>query len=127
MGRAVLNMDTGKLHQRVDFNVQAESDDRSGSTTPYCGTGCQQGYGTCNRLASSSSSSRPASSSSSSSSSSSYKPASSTRISSAAPSSTQRVSTNARCGSLNGATGGYTCLGSAFGDCCSQFSYVRFS
>ena len=39
----------------------------------------------------------------------------------------QRVSPNARCGSLYGATGDYTCQGSGFGDCCSDQSYCGSS
>ncbi|KAF2824019.1 hypothetical protein CC86DRAFT_252146, partial [Ophiobolus disseminans] len=37
------------------------------------------------------------------------------------------VSKNARCGYSNGAEGGFTCRGSAFGDCCSQYSYCGSS
>ncbi|OAL42923.1 hypothetical protein IQ07DRAFT_487915, partial [Pyrenochaeta sp. DS3sAY3a] len=36
---------------------------------------------------------------------------------------TQKVSTNARCGNIQGATGGQTCIGSSFGNCCSQYGY----
>ncbi|KAH8711966.1 hypothetical protein GQ44DRAFT_569575, partial [Phaeosphaeriaceae sp. PMI808] len=44
----------------------------------------------------------------------------STRSSAAATSSTQKVSTNSRCGLE---FGGRTCLSSQWGDCCSQYSY----
>ena len=43
-------------------------------------------------------------------------------VSSSTPSSTQRVTTNARCGKEGN---GQTCLGSSWGSCCSQYSYVR--
>jgi hypothetical protein len=35
-----------------------------------------------------------------------------------------KASPNARCGIISGATGGYNCLGSEWGDCCSR--YVKF-
>jgi hypothetical protein len=34
-----------------------------------------------------------------------------------------QVSRNARCGYSRGAKDGFTCKGSAYGDCCSQYSY----
>lgn len=34
-----------------------------------------------------------------------------------------KVSKNARCSYAHGATGGFSCLGSKFGDCSSQYSY----
>ncbi|KAH8706968.1 hypothetical protein GQ44DRAFT_555533, partial [Phaeosphaeriaceae sp. PMI808] len=37
-----------------------------------------------------------------------------------APSSTQRVSTNVHCGKEGN---GQTCLGTSWGNCCSQYSY----
>ncbi|KAF2834020.1 hypothetical protein CC86DRAFT_278769, partial [Ophiobolus disseminans] len=44
--------------------------------------------------------------------------------SSTSPSSSQQVSTNARCGyEYDAKPGGMTCLGSKWGNCCSQFSY----
>ncbi|KAF1850248.1 carbohydrate-binding module family 18 protein [Cucurbitaria berberidis CBS 394.84] len=91
-----------------------------GRTSAYCGTGCNSGFGTCSNVASSSarvSTLRTSTRSSSTVS-------SSTRSSSAAAaSSTLKVSTSARCGYAFGATGGFTCAGSKFGDCCSQYSY----
>ncbi|KAF2741662.1 carbohydrate-binding module family 18 protein, partial [Sporormia fimetaria CBS 119925] len=79
-----------------------------GSTQAYCGTGCKPAFGTCSNdlpsIATTLQTSTPSA------------PV-------AAPSSDVRVSTNARCGNLYGATGGFTCMGSAFGDCCSEYSY----
>ncbi|KAL6703257.1 hypothetical protein ACN47E_010045 [Coniothyrium glycines] len=71
--------------------------DYCGSTEAYCDTnrGCQSGFGSCNGVPSSP---RPSSGST---------PA-------------QPVSKNARCGV---GFGGSTCLGSKWGDCCSQYSY----
>lgn len=84
----------------------------SGSTSAYCGTGCKSGYGDC--TASSSSSVRSSSTSIRTSS-------ISTRTSSSAiPSSTQKVTTNSRCGKDGN---GRTCVGSRWGNCCSQYSY----
>lgn len=77
-----------------------------GSTTAYCGTGCQSAYGNCG--SNSPTSSKPVSSKSI---------ASSTKSSSApAPTSTKKVTTDATCGG----TKGFTCLGSSFGNCCSS-------
>ncbi|OAL43238.1 hypothetical protein IQ07DRAFT_606026 [Pyrenochaeta sp. DS3sAY3a] len=85
-----------------------------GSTSGHCGTGCRPNFGTCSSFSASSiirSSTLRTS-------------ASSTRISSSAIASPSiRVSNNARCGSANGATGGFTCKGSTYGNCCSQYSY----
>jgi hypothetical protein len=81
-----------------------------GSTSAYCGTGCQSKFGTCTK--------QPGTTQASSS--------TSTRSSSpvASPASTLKVSSNARCGNAYGASpGGMTCLGSKYGDCCSQYSY----
>jgi hypothetical protein len=86
---------------------------RCGSTSAYCSTGCQPRFGDCKKLA-------PASSTRTSTRSSSTGfrtvPIAS-RISSSRPAATQSVSTNARCGP---AFGGKTCLGSRWGNCCSQ-------
>ena len=71
----------------------------SGSTDWHCNAGCQSGYGICNDSPS--------------------------VTTSALPSPTQRVSTNARCGSDYGASpGGMTCLGAIeYGECCSQLGF----
>lgn len=119
-----------------------------GSSTAYCGTGCNPLFGTCTNSPSSSSraSSTIRSSSSSRASSSTIRSSSSSRASSstirsssaqassstirstassssavASPSASVIVSTTARCGNIMGATGGLSCLGSIFGDCCSQY------
>jgi len=73
-----------------------------GSTTAYCGTGCQSAFGSCTGTGTSTS-----------------RPATSTVRSSAAPSSTLKVSTDGTCSG----TSGNTCLGSTFGNCCSQYGY----
>ncbi|KAJ2905196.1 hypothetical protein MKZ38_006102 [Zalerion maritima] len=68
-----------------------------GSTEDYCSTGCQSDYGDCDATAT----------------------ATATASSTADPTSTATgsVSTDGSCGS------GITCLGSEFGDCCSQHSW----
>ncbi|KAF2793366.1 carbohydrate-binding module family 18 protein, partial [Melanomma pulvis-pyrius CBS 109.77] len=57
-----------------------------GSTSAYCGTGCQSRYGNCG---------------------------------SSTPATPAKISTDATCGG----TKGFTCLKSAFGNCCSQYGY----
>ena len=72
-----------------------------GSTTNHCGTGCQSVFGTCGG-----SSNVPASSA----------------AGSAAPTTTPSnlvTSPDATCGG----TSGYTCIGAAEGECCSQYGY----
>ncbi|OHW92115.1 chitin recognition protein [Colletotrichum incanum] len=80
-----------------------------GSTPEHCGNGCQSAYGTCNSGSSSSSSGTPASS------------GGATRASSSSPAAATntKISTNGQCGG----TGGFNCLGSNFGDCCSPYNY----
>ncbi|KAF2660521.1 carbohydrate esterase family 4 protein [Lophiostoma macrostomum CBS 122681] len=75
-----------------------------GSTTDYCGTGCQSAFGSCTG-SSSSSSAKPA--------------ATSSVKTSAAATTTVKVSTDGACGG----TSGKTCKGSTFGTCCSQYGY----
>ncbi|KAL1794410.1 hypothetical protein ACET3X_007831 [Alternaria dauci] len=91
-----------------------------GKTKDYCGTGCQSPFGTCNSVAT------PARTSTSSSHSST---SSTTVVSPVAPSSAAvKVTTNARCGNLYGASpAGMTCSGGKYGDCCSQYSYCGSS
>ena len=91
----------------------------SGSTSAYCGTGCKSGYGDC--TGSSLPSVRSSSTSIRTSSISTRTSSISTRTSSSAiPSSTQKVTTNSRCGKDGN---GMTCVGSRWGNCCSQYSY----
>ncbi|USP73779.1 carbohydrate esterase family 4 protein [Curvularia clavata] len=73
-----------------------------GSTTDYCGTGCQSGFGTCGDKAT------PAATPKSS--------AVSKSTASPKPTSTLKVSTDATCGGKSG----FTCTGSTFGNCCSS-------
>ncbi|KAH8732274.1 hypothetical protein GQ44DRAFT_602887 [Phaeosphaeriaceae sp. PMI808] len=77
-----------------------------GSTTNYCGTGCQSGFGNCGSNGGVSS---PASSTIKSS----------TKVSSATPSATPKISTDGTCAGNNG----FTCIGSGFGNCCSQYGW----
>jgi hypothetical protein len=99
------------------------------STSTHCGKGCQSSFGTCSDTSSakpSSSSTRPTSVSSSAISTLSTLAPSTTLTSTpvAAPSSKSKISTNGRCGSAYDASpGGMTCLGSKYGNCCSQYSY----
>ncbi|RII19138.1 hypothetical protein CUC08_Gglean001801 [Alternaria sp. MG1] len=93
-----------------------------GRTKDYCGTGCQSSFGTCNSVATSARTSTTSSRS----------VASSTRTASPAASSSTaaniKVTTNARCGNLYGASpAGMTCSGGRYGDCCSQYSYCGSS
>lgn len=64
-----------------------------GSTSAYCGTGCQPGFGTCGT--------------------------SGTTTTAPAPTGTKKVSTDGTCAG----TGGFTCQGSTFGNCCSQYGW----
>jgi hypothetical protein len=79
-----------------------------GKSSAYCGTTCNSKFGTCFNSQSSSSSTPSRSIARTSTS------------SAAVPSLSIQVSTNARCG--KGFTG-FTCSGSRFGNCCSQYSY----
>ncbi|OSS54028.1 hypothetical protein B5807_00423 [Epicoccum nigrum] len=72
-----------------------------GSTTDYCGTGCQTGFGTCGSL-SASKAANPTST----------KPA-------ATSAAAKKISTDGTCAG----TGGFTCQGSTFGNCCSQYGW----
>jgi hypothetical protein len=89
-----------------------------GKTSAYCGSGCNSKFGTCSGSPAASS----VRSSTRSSSTSTRASSTSTHSSSvAAPSSILKVSTNARCG--KGGFEAFTCTGSKYGDCCSQYSY----
>ncbi|WQF76399.1 Putative chitin-binding, type 1, NodB domain, glycoside hydrolase/deacetylase, beta/alpha-barrel [Colletotrichum destructivum] len=92
-----------------------------GSTSGHCGTGCQSAFGTCNAGSSSSAGSSASSSTGSSSRSSSAAAGGSSTASStgALPTSSLLASINGECGGLNGRT----CLGTSFGNCCSQYDY----
>jgi hypothetical protein len=72
-----------------------------GATSDYCGTGCQTGFGTCGS-ASASKAANPATT----------KPA-------ATSAAAKKVSTDGSCAG----TGGFTCKGSSFGNCCSQYGW----
>jgi len=74
-----------------------------GSTSAYCGTGCQSAFGTCGT------SSSPTTS----------KPATPTST----PTGTPKVSTDGTCAG----TSGQTCKGSTFGNCCSQYGWCGSS
>ncbi|KAF2471824.1 uncharacterized protein BDR25DRAFT_342443 [Lindgomyces ingoldianus] len=69
-----------------------------GSSPDHCGAGCQGLFGTCNSS-----------------------PSTLATVTGTAPqpTSTQKVSLDGSCGG----TGGQTCLGSVFGDCCSEYGY----
>ncbi|KAF2751120.1 carbohydrate-binding module family 18 protein [Sporormia fimetaria CBS 119925] len=75
-----------------------------GSSKDYCGTGCQTAFGTCT-------SSPPPTSSPSQS------------PPSPSPNPDQKVSKDGKCGGSRKVT----CLGSVFGDCCSQYNYCGSS
>jgi hypothetical protein len=89
-----------------------------GSTSSYCGTGCQPAFGSCTISSSSSSSSSVKSTKSSTST---TKQSSTSTSTSTKASSTAKltVSPDGTCG----ATVGYTCTGSTFGTCCSQYGW----
>ncbi|WYZ40736.1 hypothetical protein EsH8_IV_001077 [Colletotrichum jinshuiense] len=80
-----------------------------GDTEAHCGTGCQSAYGNCTNSASSSAAGTPASSGT---------PTASLTTAAAAATNT-KLTTNGECGG----TGGFNCLGSNFGDCCSPYNY----
>ncbi|KAL6705783.1 hypothetical protein ACN47E_006421 [Coniothyrium glycines] len=79
-----------------------------GSTTAYCGTGCQGAFGSCTGTGTSAVVSKAASTIKTS-----------TKAATPAPSAAKKVSTDGNCAG----TAGTTCQGSAFGNCCSQYSY----
>jgi hypothetical protein len=81
-----------------------------GKSSAYCGEKCNAKFGTCSNV--------PVASSSKAFGTTSTQSASSSR-----PASSQKVSTEGRCGNAYGASGGMTCTGSKFGQCCSQYSY----
>ncbi|KAH4076662.1 hypothetical protein HBI56_123050 [Parastagonospora nodorum] len=85
-----------------------------GSDRNYCDKGCQSKFGKCNQDTVVKSSSAPAKTSSK---------GSAPSVIPASPSNLA-VSTNARCGK---SFGGKTCMGSQWGDCCSQYSYCGSS
>ncbi|OJD37641.1 carbohydrate esterase family 4 protein [Diplodia corticola] len=99
-----------------------------GSTSDYCGTGCNSEFGTCGTSSVTPSSPATGSSTGASTLTSSTVKASSPAASSSsiattattstaiAPTATSKASTNGLCGSRNGGT---TCAGSRFGGCCS--------
>jgi peptidoglycan/xylan/chitin deacetylase (PgdA/CDA1 family) len=66
-----------------------------GSTTGHCSTGCQSAFGTCSNSASPAPAPAPA------------------------PAPKKKVSTDGSCGQGSG----FTCQGSSFGNCCSQYNY----
>lgn len=78
-----------------------------GSTSAYCGTGCNPVGGTCSG---SSTSTKPTTTTS--------KTTTSTK-SSTSPTSTLKVSSDGTCAG----TTGFTCLGSTYGNCCSQYGW----
>ena len=100
-----------------------------GSSSAYCGSGCQSQFGKCTHSTPSTTTKCKSSTSSRSIAKStrrptySFRPTSSARPSSSAPvaspSTVVKVSTNGRCG----AASGFTCMGSRWGNCCSQHSY----
>lgn len=106
-----------------------------GVTTDHCGSGCQEGFGTCGSSSSSLSSVVATATSSSESSSVASGTESSTVASSTEASSTEASSTVASTTSsaptttptvisVDGSCGGdITCVGSEFGNCCSQYGY----
>lgn len=102
--------DIGRLVQKKDIVEDDKLTYFSGSTKAYCGTGCKAAFGTCSNALPSVATTLQTS----------------TRSAAVpAPSASLKVSTNARCGNLNGATGGFTCEGSTFGNCCSQCVFLR--
>ncbi|KAH6868812.1 hypothetical protein BKA58DRAFT_201282 [Alternaria rosae] len=92
-----------------------------GNTDGHCGVGCQAGFGKCGNSASASpSSGAPASSSGTGAAS---QPASTGASSSAsAPTSAPSGLVTTTDGSCGG-TSGFTCVGFADGECCSQYGY----
>jgi hypothetical protein len=81
-----------------------------GKTSAYCGKGCNSAFGKCNNQ----SPSKVASSA---------LQTSTRSVAVTSPSSSAKVTQDGRCGNANGATGGFSCAGSSYGDCCSKYSY----
>jgi hypothetical protein len=81
-----------------------------GKSSTYCGEKCNANFGTCSSL--------PAASSPKA-----FGTTTTLSSSSSKPVASQKVSTEGRCGNTFGASGGMTCAGSKFGQCCSQYSY----
>jgi hypothetical protein len=104
---------TYRLYER-ETNYKTPRYGWCGSSLDHCGEGCDIGHGTCRNAGSSTlrTSTRPSSTI-----------RTTTRPSSAAASPTVKVSVNSRCGRTQGATGGFSCQGSIFGDCCSKYGY----
>ncbi|GME51206.1 carbohydrate esterase family 4 protein [Neofusicoccum parvum] len=112
----------------------------SGSTTDYCGTGCNSAFGTCGTSqvtttaattgataggsTLTSSTVRVSSAPSSIATSSTVKTSSTSTASATNPTSTSKVSSAGLCGSKNG---GQTCAGSKFGQCCSMWGFCGSS
>ncbi|OLN83704.1 Chitin deacetylase-like protein 9 [Colletotrichum chlorophyti] len=86
-----------------------------GSSDAHCGNGCQSAFGICNNAANSASSRSGSTTRTGSTSAGRSATASSSGV---APSSSL-VSTNGECGAKNGRS----CLGSTFGNCCSQYDF----
>lgn len=98
---AVPNMAGGILNSLNEPLEHLELKPHSGANSVYCGAGCQSGFGVCGKAGDG--------------------------ISGGADNggvSTGKLiaSKNGRCG---GSTG-YTCKGSHYGDCCSQYGFVPF-
>jgi hypothetical protein len=105
----------GYTFQGSTFGNCCSSHSYCGSSSAYCGTGYNPAFGTC--------SSGGQSLSTRVSTTLQTATRSSSVVATTSPSSSVKVSTNARCGNAYSATGGFNCLGSKFGDCCSRYSY----
>ncbi|KAI8936841.1 hypothetical protein NX059_006078 [Plenodomus lindquistii] len=91
-----------------------------GTTADYCGTGCQSGFGNCgsNGVASS------AAATSTRAATSTIRTSTIRSTAAASPSAAPgKISTDGMCGG----TGGFTCTGTSFGNCCSQYGYCGTS
>ncbi|RAR09172.1 carbohydrate esterase family 4 protein [Stemphylium lycopersici] len=88
-----------------------------GASSAYCGSGCNPAFGSCSSSAASSPASKTRSIAKLTS-------TTATAASSATNASGRRISTNSRCGNAYEASPlGMTCVGSKWGNCCSQYSY----
>ncbi|KAJ9660973.1 hypothetical protein H2201_006701 [Coniosporium apollinis] len=90
-----------------------------GSQEIYCGTGCNPLYGKCGMSSSSSSVESTATSSDASSTSSATTTSDVASSTSSATPTASAISEDGMCGAQNGRT----CLGSEFGDCCSEYGF----
>ncbi|KAF2133236.1 carbohydrate esterase family 4 protein [Dothidotthia symphoricarpi CBS 119687] len=104
---------TGLTCQGSSFGNCCSQYGYCGTTTDHCSTGCQSAFGTCGTSAGTTSVKAASTT----------VKASSTTVKTSAAASATAVSQDGSCGGTNK----YTCKGSSFGNCCSQYGYCGSS